>query len=138
MIKLNKPQRRELFNCHVGVGLLALKTAPNEIVQIELFTDRDGTLRKLGDALCLPAVFPIEIRPEDDEEGPTEVQPYRRSVPPEVVEAVKGEIVRLAKLDFETDYRSQERTVAKRTQSRLRQWLDDVKVESTEEVIDVL
>ena len=53
-MKLTKRQTDELFNCHEGVGMLAVKTRDNEISIVEFWTDRNGEIRYLTDDIHSP------------------------------------------------------------------------------------
>lgn len=66
---LTKSARKHLYDCHVGVGWLILKTANNEMMSVQVFTSRkDGRLLRVGDGQPL---FPFSIC--DDEEGEIKV-----------------------------------------------------------------
>lgn len=56
MMKPTPKQRKELRDCHVGVGMLMMKTGPNEIMYVEVFQ-----ARKTGMLCCVKNGQPLEI-----------------------------------------------------------------------------
>ena len=58
-IRLTKAQLKELLNWHIGAGVLMLHSALNETLTIEVFTDRRGVLRRVGNG---EPVLPITCR----------------------------------------------------------------------------
>ena len=64
-IRATPGQKRRLFQCHPGVGFIVWKSGPNEITEVEFYTDRDGTLRRLGDNA---SVLPLEITQEGNDD----------------------------------------------------------------------
>ena len=53
-MKLTKKQRSDLFNCHEGVGILAMRANDDRIVKIEFFVDKQGEIRYLTDSVLSP------------------------------------------------------------------------------------
>lgn len=54
-IRLTKGQRKRLYHCNVGVGIVAFKSGDNEITEVEFYIGRDGHLRRVRDgSLLLP------------------------------------------------------------------------------------
>ena len=47
-ISPTKGQFRELNSCHIGFGVLMIHTSDNEVTTIEVYTDKDGVLRRVG------------------------------------------------------------------------------------------
>jgi hypothetical protein len=63
---LTHAAEKRVFSQHVGTGWLILKTAPNEVLQVEVFLrPRDGVLCRITDGQ--PAL-PLTLSPDDDEE----------------------------------------------------------------------
>lgn len=48
-MKLTKKQSDELLGCHIGVGMVAYKSAENEITRFEFYTGKDNKVRKISD-----------------------------------------------------------------------------------------
>jgi len=53
-MKLTRKQTNELWNCHEGVGILAMKVNDDSIVKIEFFVDKQGEIRYLTDSVLSP------------------------------------------------------------------------------------
>lgn len=54
---LTKSARHALDNQNTGTGIIAIKTGPNTITEIEFYTDQAGVMRRVANGLPL---FPIE------------------------------------------------------------------------------
>ncbi len=59
MIKPTKKQKKQLLNeCHIGAGLLMMRTGPNECCYVAVYQSRrDGTLLRVQDGK--PAIMEL-------------------------------------------------------------------------------
>jgi len=48
-MRLTKKQIDELLSCHIGVGIVAYKSADDTITKFEFYTDDDNKVRKISD-----------------------------------------------------------------------------------------
>lgn len=48
-MKLTKKQIDKLLNCHIGVGIVAFKSAENTITKFDFYTGKDNKVRKISD-----------------------------------------------------------------------------------------
>lgn len=48
-MKLTKKQKVDFFNCHEGVGILAMKTKDDEVAIVNFFIDKHGEIKYLTD-----------------------------------------------------------------------------------------
>lgn len=63
-IRPTKAQFRELNGWHVGAGVLMLRSMPDEVMTIQIFTGRDGVLRRIANG---EPVLPITCYDGDTE-----------------------------------------------------------------------
>lgn len=60
-VRLTKAQRKNLFDCHVGVGVLAYKSAADTITETEFYVDPKNRICYIGNGR------PVEIELQYDE-----------------------------------------------------------------------
>ena len=70
-MKLTKKQKEKLYNCHMGEGFLAFKSAENEIVSVEFCRGKNGkvyfiTDRLPSNELNLESLMRNDIREEEE------------------------------------------------------------------------
>ena len=50
-MKLTKKQNADLFNCHIGVGFIAFKSAENTIKKLEFFVGKNNEICFINDSI---------------------------------------------------------------------------------------
>lgn len=63
IIRLTKAQRQRIFDCGVGVGVVAYKMADDQLSEFEFYLDRKNQMRFVGNGA------PVRFEVERDEDG---------------------------------------------------------------------